>query len=256
MKRCTVAIVCLLALGAGHLTAADLAISIGVRETQADGGASGGPIFSNHGNTGGIEFVNLDGQTLVADGTWQLFTFTPEVDTLTAFAGTTADSILDGEWGTLEMLRVSNIDGITLPIRLWLDNVTNTTSSGPTTEGFETFAAGNEVMFQEPSFSGSTAANLLPGSTSAVTDATAFSGSQSYEMNFQFVDATTTRWVRVSTFDTPSLPNPAVRLRESIFDPTISFYAKAIVVPEPASLILLILGGAAALGVRRRRTAG
>ena len=63
-------------------SAANLAVSLGIRET---GGS--GPIFSNGGSTNGIEFVNLDGQMLNANGTWQLFTFTPSTDTLTAFAG-------------------------------------------------------------------------------------------------------------------------------------------------------------------------
>src|SRR5690606_33618670 len=83
--------------------AATLQISLGIRETEAGGGNTGGPIYSNGGATGGIEFVNLDGQALTVGGGWQLFTFTPSVDTLTAFAGTTANSILEGEWGVLEM---------------------------------------------------------------------------------------------------------------------------------------------------------
>jgi hypothetical protein len=81
-----------------------LQISLGIRETGA-----GGVTFPGIGQTGGtangIEWVNLDGQTFVADNQWHTFTFTPSVDTLTAFAGTTANGVLDGTWGVIENIR-------------------------------------------------------------------------------------------------------------------------------------------------------
>lgn len=235
--------------------AQNLAISIAIRETEAGGGATGGPAFADGGTTGGLEFVNRDGQLLPLDGSWQLFTFTPASDPLLAFAGTTANSILEGGWGTLEMLRVANIDGISQPIRLWIDQVTVTERAGATIEGFEAFAPGVEVIFQEPGFSGSTSANLVAGGSSAVTDVIAFAGDHAYEMNFQFVDDDPTRWVRVSTFNTPNLPNPAVPLQYGSpeFAPTISFYARALVIPEPTSLALWAALGGLALTRRRRR---
>lgn len=238
--------------------AQNLAISIAIRETEVDGGATGGPVFADGGTTGGLEFVNRDGQMLALDGSWQLFTFTPASDPLLAFAGTTANSILDGGWGTLEMLRIANIEGIAQPIRLWIDQVTVTERAGATVEGFETFDPGVEVIFQEPGFSGSTWANLVAGSSSAVTDALAFDGDHAYELNFQFVDDDPTRWVRVSTFDTPNLPNPAVPLQHGSpeFAPTISFYARALIVPEPASCALLAGVGGLALLRRRRAQRG
>lgn len=227
------------ALVATPLHAASIAISIGIRETQAGGGTSGGPIFSNGGSAGGIEFVNRDGQMLVADGTWQLFTFTPATDTLTAFAGTTANSVLDGEWGVLEMIRALNVDGITQPIRIWVDNLTNTTSAGATVEGFESFAVGQEVIFQEPRFSGSTAGLLaMTPNLSAVTNTMAYDGSNSYQMDYQYINSAATNWVRLTTFNTPNLPNPAIRINETAFVPTISFYAKAVIVPEPSAVVL------------------
>jgi hypothetical protein len=249
----TIALLLCCACGAYSASAETLQVSIGIRET-----GSAGAIFGNGTATGGIEFVNLDGQTLTADGTWQLFTFTPAVDTLTGFAGTSANGMLEAglEWGTLEMIRVRNIDGITLPIRLWVDNVTNTDSGGATVEGFESSALGAEVMFQEPGFSGSTASLLAPApapNLSAVTDTMAFAGSQSYQMDFQFIDAVTTNWVRLTTFSTPNLPNPRVHLVEPGAPlPTISFYAKASVVPEPGTIVLLTLAGLGVLAMRRR----
>jgi hypothetical protein len=253
MKKAILTTLVLSAFCASSVMAQSLSLSIGIRETQQGGGASGGPIFSNGGSSGGIEFVNLDGLSLVADGTWQLFTFTPSVDTLTAFAGGTANSILEGEWGVLEMIRIRNSDSLTAPIRLWIDNVSNTTSTGTTTEGFETAALGTEVIFQEPSFSGSTAANVGPGSSSLVSASDAFAGLQANEINFQFVDGLNTRWIRLTTFNTPNLPNPAVRLAEQAFNPTISFYAKAIVVPEPSSVSLGLMGLGLFAWLKRRQ---
>lgn len=227
-------------------------MSIGIRENNV-----AGPIFSDGGGSGGgIEWVNRDGQTLTADGTWQLFTFTPATDPLLAFAGSTADSLLEPghEYAVLEHIRILNDTGLTQPIRIWIDDVTNTLASGAVVQDFEAAALGTEVMFQEPGFSGSTGSNLLPGSTSLVSDSMANSGSQSLQLDFQFVDATPTRWVRLTTFGTPNQPNPLVRIVEpGAPAPTISFYAKAIVIPEPASGLLIGLAGAALICTRRRR---
>ncbi|HOA71870.1 MAG TPA: hypothetical protein PL151_02275 [Phycisphaerae bacterium] len=230
-----------------------LQLSIGIRENNVPG-----PVFGNGGSSGGgIEWVNRDGQTLIADGTWQLFTFTPATDPLTAFAGTTANGQLEAghEWAVLEHIRILNHVGITDPIRLWIDDVTNTVASGPIVQDFEAAALGTEVMFQEPGFSGSTTANVLPGSTTAVSDSTAYSGSKSLQFDLQFVDDSAARWVRVTTFDTANQPNPLVRILEpGAPAPTISFYAKAMVIPEPSSLLLACGLSLVAVRCRPRRT--
>ncbi len=206
----TLAVCLISAIVAGSLSAASLSVSIAIRET---GGS--GPAFSDAGAGGGIEWVNKDGQSLTLDGTWQLFTFTPSTDTLTAFAGATANGVLDVDWASLEHVRLLNSDGITSPIRLWIDDVTNTDSGGATVEGFESYAVNDEVIFQEPSFSGSTDANLEPGSSSLVSDSMAYAGSKSDEINFQFIDSNSTRWVRLTTFGTSNLPNPAMHVNDT-----------------------------------------
>lgn len=251
MKRICILSVILSALSIGSLSAQNLAISIGIRET---GGS--GPAFANGGATGGIEWVNRDAQSLLVNGTWQLFTFTPATDPLLAFAGTTANSTLESgmEWVVLEHVRILNSDGITAPIRLWIDGVANTTTAGTISEGFESFDLGAEVVFQEPSFSGSTSANLLPGSTALVSDSDAYAGIHANEVNLRFVDGDPTRWVRVTTFGTPNLPNPAVRVLEPGGPPpTISFYAKAVLVPEPGSVALGLMGFGLFAWLRRRQ---
>lgn len=228
--------------------AASFGISIGVREN-----GTAAPIFGNGGASGSIEWINRDGQTLTADGTWQLFTFTPSTDTLTGFAGLDANGILEADRGTIEHIRILNSDGTTDPFKIWIDDVTNTVAAGPVVENFDSAALGDEVMFQEPDFSGSTAGNIVAGGTSAVTDAMSFSGSQSLEVAAQFIDSTPTRWIRLTTFNSDIVPNPAVTfVEQGVPAPTISFWAKAVVIPEPTSLLLFSLAGCALVTTRRR----
>ncbi len=188
-----------------------LQISIGIRETDASGGVFSA-IGANGGTVGGIEFVNRDAQTLTLDGTWQQFTFNLTTDPLVGFAGLTANGVLEGTFGVLEHVRVLNSTGITTPITLWIDDVTNTTTmTGPVVFGdFQNFASAAEVMFQEPGFSGSTSANILLGGTSGVDNRVA-SRTSACRCAFQFVDGLTTRWVRLTTFNATNQPNPSIR---------------------------------------------
>ena len=84
--------------------------------------------------------------------------------------------------------------------------------------GFEGYANGAEVMFRAPRFSGSTSFHLTAEpNVRGVTDAVApFGGSKSYSLQWQFVDATAQRWVRVTTFDAANLPNPTIELDKPI----------------------------------------
>jgi hypothetical protein len=241
--------------------AASLLMSIGIRET---GNPNNLLVGANGGSANGIEFVNRDGQTLVADGTWQRFAFTPLTDTLTAFAGTTANGILDDDWGVLEHIRIANVvDGATR-FRVWIDDIDNTIqSSGPINfANFESATLGTEVVFQEPRLSGSTSAllQLLPN-TSLVTNTMAHTGTQSNQIDFAFLTdgPAPANWLRLTTSNTPNQPNPLVRLRESVAGApavatTISFWAKAIVIPEPTSLLLAGLGLCLAALTGRRRS--
>lgn len=240
------------ALGLGHAASAQLDVSIAVRETAA-GGAPDVGIGNDGGSSGGIEWVNRDGQSLVLDGTWQLFTFHITTDPLTAFAGTTANSILEGDYGVLEHIRFRNAGGQTENLRIWIDDVRNTfqPAGGPPVGvnfgNFEGYADGTEVMFQEPTFSGSTSSNLVPFSTAGVDNSAAHSGNASYALSMQFVDSDPNRWVRLTTFGSDFLPNPQIRLdQESV----VSFWARGII-PGPGGLAILMIAGVC--GRRRLR---
>ncbi|MEX2430762.1 MAG: PEP-CTERM sorting domain-containing protein, partial [Dehalococcoidia bacterium] len=91
-------------------------------------------------------------------------------------------------------------------------------------------------------------------STSVVSDAAAYAGTQSYASNFQFVDADPSRWLRLSSFDALNLPNPAILLRSAAGgqDPSISFWAAGRVVPEPSSLAAVVVLASFGLCGRRR----
>lgn len=216
---------------------AQFAISIGVRET----GVSTQPIGGNGGATGSIEFVNLDGQTLNADGTWQTFTWNFGTDPVSFFAGTQpaggAPNVLDGVWGALEHLRVRNSGGVTDQVILYVDDLTNTPAGGSPVvfEDFESWPAvatpsnaAPEVVFHDPRFSGSTNTFLLPNDTANVTSEQAASGTNSYRLGMQFVNNATNAWVRLTTNNTANRPNPAIQISPGS---TFSLKLKAVVVP-------------------------
>ncbi len=194
-------------------------ISIGVRETGFNG-----DVFTTIGGAGstlgGIEWINLDGQTLTLDGTWQLFAFDLANDPITSFVG---DGILDGTFGTIEHIRVTNFQGITDPIQLWVDDVNDTITpmgGSPTpnlVSDFEGYPDAAEVMFQEPAFSGSTSGNVIaPGGTSEADNYVASRPTGAQMLGpFQFVDNTVTRWVRLTTYNVANKANPQIRFDQS-----------------------------------------
>jgi hypothetical protein len=88
---------------------------------------------------------------------------------------------------------------------------------------FETFNNGTAgVMFQAPSFSGSTTANVAAGSTSSITDAApvnpfAPTSTRAVRIAWSFVDAATTRWDRLTTSNAPNgYPNPVISFTDTL----------------------------------------
>lgn len=220
-----------------------ITVSLGVRESTGSG-----PIGSNVSSTLGIEWIRLDDQSFAFDGNWHTLTWNLDGTNVTAFAGSSANGTLEGAWGALENLRFLNSDSVAGPISIHIDNMVVTTPTGATTlTDFEGYSVGQAVMFRPPNFSGSTSANLAPGSTSGVTDTVAQSGTRSYKVDFQFVDNAPTRWVRLTTSNTPTLGNPAIP-----FGPGTSLSVSFMAVPEPSSVGLLMLGAAGLLRRRKR----
>lgn len=243
-----------LALGMVAMASAQLQISLGLRETAASG-SQVGTIGANGGATGGIEWVNLDAFVLPVDGLWHNVSFTLSSATFTAFAGATANSVLDGDFGVIEHIRIRNLGGYTDPLSIWIDDVANTITppgAGPQTTvltSFEGYNSGTEVMFQEPRFSGSTSAQLaLTPNFSGVDNTVAFTGSASMRTDFAYVSDAASNWLRLTTFSATNLPNPVVRFDQNS---VISFEMRA--VPEPATMAALGLGFAAIAARRRRR---
>ena len=213
---------------AASAEAQTFAISIGVRESGVVV-----PIGDNGGATGGIEWINLDGLVLNANDTWQQFTFTFGTDPVTAFAGATANGVLDGTRGALEHIRIRNSSGSTNPVSIYVDDIVNTVSGVPTTvSGFETtdpFPAtlGTQHIFRQPGFSGSTNGFLQATPNEAnVSDVQAHSGTQSDLFRFAFNTTTNTSWVRMTSNNTPSQPNPAIDFTAGN---TLSFWMRATV---------------------------
>ncbi|NSW80364.1 MAG: PEP-CTERM sorting domain-containing protein [Chthonomonadetes bacterium] len=79
--------------------------------------------------------------------------------------------------------------------------------------GFEgyTLGANGTVMFRDPRFSGSTSGFLETSPNLAqISNEQAQSGTQSLKVSFQFKANQTNPWVRLTTFNAATLPNPII----------------------------------------------
>ncbi len=251
-----------LAIAASTAMANELTVSLGVRETGGNGQPVGG--FGG-GSSGQIEWFNLDEQVVALDDTWQQLTFDLSATGISA-TSFTGDGLIDEALGTIEHLRLLNSGGVTSDITIWVDKLSVTFDDfnpiiPPQTVEISTFDAdpngapwadGTEVMFQEPGFSGSTDQNLDPAgpNASGVDNTVGFDDSSSTRADFRFVDATTSNWIRYTTFGS-TLPenSPVLPLADgaTYSSATLTLWIKGI--PEPTSLALLALG---ALIARRR----
>lgn len=77
-------------------------------------------------------------------------------------------------------------------------------------EGYP-LGANGQVMFRQPTFSGTTAGFLETSpNLAAISNEKALSGTQSLKVSFQFKPAQTNPWVRLTTNNTANLPNPII----------------------------------------------
>lgn len=241
----------------------ELAVSIGVRETAQGGAPDVGIGGTGSNSAGGIEWINKDGQNLILDGTWQTFTWnlaSANADgRVSAFAGATANGILEGAYGVLEHLRLRNTGQYDGTITLWIDLVQNAIDpAGPpppattTIQDFEGFAANTEVMFQEPRFSGSTAGDLdLLPNAGGVDNTVGFSGTSSgrYQFSYLVPDPTPAdSWLRLTTFSNGQ-PTGSPQIQ---FDQSSVVTMRIMGIPEPSTLLLLGVPALVAAARRRR----
>jgi hypothetical protein len=79
---------------------------------------------------------------------------------------------------------------------------------------FDSYVAGDNVLFRLPRYSGTTVNDLATSpNVAAVTDAVeAFSGDKCYRVEWQYVDTDPQRWMRLTTNNAPGRPNPTVLL--------------------------------------------
>ena len=243
--------------------APSLKVSLGTRET-GHGGSLEGNIGADGGASGGIEWLNRDGQTLVLDGTWQTFTWTIAAEPVAPFAGASANGILEGSYGTIEHIRFLNNTLYTGTITMWIDLVQDTIDPpGPpppattTLQDFEGFAETDgtgttEVMFQEPGFSGSTAGDLAATPDfGGIDNSVGFSGVSSMRFQYKFLGAADPsppdNWLRLTTFNTENTPNPVIR-----YDQSSVVTVHIMGVPEPSTLALLGIPAMLAMALKRR----
>ncbi len=202
-----------------------LTVSLGVRET-----GDAGPIGSPGSAAGGIEWIGATGAAsgapiglqLSPSNSWQTVTFDPTGNIFPFFGG---DGVLDTATGTLEHLAIS-VDDLSPSrssgvYRMYIDNVVNVGAGGGGSDvvisDFEGFALGAEVIFQEPTFSGSTGGNLLfPPSASANSDNFNNGGSRSQLVTWFFRDTAEGRWIRLTSSGTGNVPSPIIDLTRQV----------------------------------------
>ncbi len=198
-------------------------LSLGIRET-----GDAGPLGSTGGTSGSLEWIGATGRVtgggpigtqVVPMNAWQTVTFDPA--DVVAWIG---NGVIDGTRGVIEHLAVTvdavSPDRSTGVYRLYIDNVVNENADGMgdfLVSDFEGYDLDSEVMFQEPTFSGSTDFNLsFPPSASANTGLYDNGGDRSQLLTWFFRDTAETRWVRIVTSGTAHLSRPIIDITQPV----------------------------------------
>ena len=200
----------------------DILVSLLIRES-----GDTGPIGSNGTATGQFEFIGANttgaggaplGIAISPTNGWQTVTFDPA--TVVAFGGL-GDGVITQTRGIIGALAVT-VDSASANrsagvYRMFIDNIVNV-GAGTVTD-FEGFPLDSEVVFQEPTFSGSTDANLaFPPSASANSDDFNNGGVRSQLLTWVFKDTGAARWVRIATSEGGAInkPDPIIDLTAAV----------------------------------------
>ncbi|MGQ9648781.1 MAG: hypothetical protein ACUVXJ_01575 [Phycisphaerae bacterium] len=192
-------------------------VSLGVRFTNPTG-----EIGENGGITGALTWLVQTatagappiGKPLAPLPVWQTLTFDPVNDAKTPFTGAwpspaPAKAVLEELAFTIDQA-APNVG----PYMIYIDNIT---SGGVNFADFESIPAGQQAVFRQPSYSGSTSGNLAAAPNRSVVDGTVgYGGGQSCRVEWAFKDEALTRWLRLTTNDTPNIPNPIIDLTQPI----------------------------------------
>ncbi|UCD27662.1 MAG: hypothetical protein JSV03_11180 [Planctomycetota bacterium] len=83
---------------------------------------------------------------------------------------------------------------------------------------FEGYLNGTRVMFQHPRYSGTTVNYLTsrPNYAGVSDSVSAFDGLKAYELQWNWLDASPSNWLRLTTSDTINVPNPTIDLRRAV----------------------------------------
>jgi hypothetical protein len=198
----------------------DVLLSLLIRES-----GDAGPIGSQGTDTGEMEFIGADtngvggaplGIAISPTNGWQQVTFNPAV--LSPF-GSLGNGAITATRGVINSLAVTvnsaSAGRSSGSYRMYIDNVVNVGAA--TITGFEGYTTGDEVLFQEPTFSGSTSANLSsPPSSSSNSDVYNNGGTRSQLLTWFFRDTTAGRWARIASANVANLNYPIIDLTKPV----------------------------------------
>jgi hypothetical protein len=147
---------------------------------------------------------------------WQTVTFDPAI---AAPFGGLGDGVITETRGFIDALAIavnaSSPNRSSGAYRVFIDNVVNVGAGDIT--GFEGYNLGAEVLFQEPTFSGSTDPNLsFPPSASANSDIYNNGGERSQLLTWFFRDTAESRWVRITSSLVANVRNPVIDLTKPV----------------------------------------
>lgn len=185
------------------------------------------------------------GIVLQAGSNWQTISFTNTIDPLYTWAGTDpTPGTWDGPFGALDGFAIA-CEGDTGPYDIYFDDLANGTNG--VFQNWDSAAAGTAAVgFSQPSFSGSSSANLLTApNQSVVSDATSFSGANSCRVRFQFNGESADRWVRLVTSGATPVANPQLDVNEPISIKVLLLPPGAPLPPSPMPppLSISVVGG-------------